>query len=161
MKWCQMVTWIHIKERSKCVCVCSQLFSHVQLCNPMDCSSPDTSVNGNFPGKNTGVGCHFLLQGIFLTQGLNSCLLLLLHWQVDSLYQDTNNWDQPYEETVRKLSSTSQGKRTHKKLSTFIFVYQPLERWEKLFFYSPPSLWYFLGHPLQISITYYLLTIIP
>ena len=36
----------------------------------------------NFPGKNTGVGCHFLLQGIFLTQGSNS---LLLHWQVDSL----------------------------------------------------------------------------
>ena len=29
----------------------------------------------NSPGKNTGVGCHFLLQGIFLTQGLNSCLL--------------------------------------------------------------------------------------
>ena len=35
----------------------------------------------NFPGKNIGVGCHFLLQGIFLTQGLNLCLL---HWQVDS-----------------------------------------------------------------------------
>ena len=32
----------------------------------------------NFPGKNTGVGCHFLFQGIFLTQGLN---LHLLHWQ--------------------------------------------------------------------------------
>ena len=29
----------------------------------------------NLPGKNTGVGCHFLLQGIFLTQGLNPCLL--------------------------------------------------------------------------------------
>ena len=28
----------------------------------------------NFPGKNTGVGCHFLLQGILPTQGLNSCL---------------------------------------------------------------------------------------
>ena len=27
------------------------------------------------PGKNTEVGCHFLLQGIFLTQGLNPCLL--------------------------------------------------------------------------------------
>ena len=37
---------------------------------------------GDFPGKNTGVGCHFLLQGIFPTQGWNSCLL---HWQVDSL----------------------------------------------------------------------------
>ena len=39
----------------------------------------------NFPGKNTGVGCNFLLQGIFLTQGLNLHLLHLLHWQVDSL----------------------------------------------------------------------------
>ena len=29
----------------------------------------------DFPGKNTGVGCHFLLQGIFLTQGSNSGLL--------------------------------------------------------------------------------------
>ena len=32
------------------------------------------------PGKNTGVDCHALLQGIFSTQGLNSCLLWLLHW---------------------------------------------------------------------------------
>ena len=31
------------------------------------------------PGKNTGVGCHALLQGIFLTQGSNQCLLCLLH----------------------------------------------------------------------------------
>ena len=35
----------------------------------------------DFPGKNTGLGCHFLLQGIFLTQGLNPWLLHLLHWQ--------------------------------------------------------------------------------
>ena len=39
----------------------------------------------DFPGKNTGVGCHFLLQGIFPTQGLNPHLLCLLHWQADSL----------------------------------------------------------------------------
>ena len=38
-----------------------------------------------FLGENTGVGCHFLLQGIFLTQGLNACLRRLLHWQMDSL----------------------------------------------------------------------------
>ena len=38
------------------------------------------------PGKNTGGGCHFLLQGIFLTQGSNPCLLYLLHWQAGSLY---------------------------------------------------------------------------
>ena len=35
----------------------------------------------DFPDRNTGVNCHFLFQGIFLTQGLN---LYLLHWQVDS-----------------------------------------------------------------------------
>ena len=37
------------------------------------------------PGKNTGAGCHFLLQGIFQTQGSNLRLLCLLRWQVDSL----------------------------------------------------------------------------
>ena len=37
------------------------------------------------PGQNTGVGCHFLLQGIFPTQGSNSHLLHLLHWQANSL----------------------------------------------------------------------------
>ena len=37
------------------------------------------------PGKNTAVGCHALLSGIFPTQRLNSCLLCLLNWQL--LYQ--------------------------------------------------------------------------
>ena len=37
------------------------------------------------PGKHTGVGCHILLQGVFLTQGLNPRLLHLLHWQAGSL----------------------------------------------------------------------------
>ena len=37
------------------------------------------------PGKNTGVGCHALLQGIFPTQGSNLCLLRLLRWQAGSL----------------------------------------------------------------------------
>ena len=47
----------------------------LQLCltlyDPMDCSLPGSSVCGDFPGKNTGVGCHAFLQGIFPTQGLN------------------------------------------------------------------------------------------
>ena len=38
-----------------------------------------------FPNKNTGVGCHFLLQGVFPDQGSNPCLLSLLLWQADSL----------------------------------------------------------------------------
>ena len=52
------------------------------LHDPMDCRPPGTSVYGDPPGKNTGVGCHVLLQGIFPTQGWNPCLL---HWQVGSL----------------------------------------------------------------------------
>ena len=39
----------------------------------------------DFSGKNTGVDGHFLLLGIFPTQGLNPPLLCLLHWQADSL----------------------------------------------------------------------------
>ena len=41
---------------------------------------------GSSPGKNTGVDCHFLLQGIFLTQGLNLHLLCLLHWQAGGFF---------------------------------------------------------------------------
>ena len=41
--------------------------------NPMDCSPPGSSVHGDSPGKNTGVGSHFLLQGIFPTQISNPC----------------------------------------------------------------------------------------
>ena len=43
----------------------------------------------DFRGKNTGVGCHFLFQGIFPTQGLNPRLLHLLHWQEDFLFFTT------------------------------------------------------------------------
>ena len=48
----------------------------------MDCSPPSCSVHGISQAKNTGVGCHLLPQGIFLTQGSNP---RLLHWQADSL----------------------------------------------------------------------------
>ena len=51
----------------------------------MEHGLPGFSVHGIFPGKNTGVGCHALLQGFFQTQGSNPSLLLLLHWQVGSL----------------------------------------------------------------------------
>ena len=52
----------------------------------MDYSPPDSSVcPWKFPGKNTGMACHFLLQGIFHTQGSNLDLLHVLHWQAHSL----------------------------------------------------------------------------
>ena len=42
---------------------------------PMDYSPPGSSIHGIFPGKNTGVGSHSLLQGILPTQGSNPGLL--------------------------------------------------------------------------------------
>ena len=54
------------------------------LCNPLD-RHPPGSCSWDFPGKNTGVGCHFLLQEIFSTRGSDSHLLHLLHWEMDSL----------------------------------------------------------------------------
>ena len=67
-------------------CVLSR-FVISTLRDPVDCRLPESRDS---PGKNTGVGCHALLQGIFPTQGSNLHLLCLLHWQVGSLgYQDT------------------------------------------------------------------------
>ena len=68
-----------------CVCVCAQLC--LTLCDPMDCR---LLCLWDYPGKNTGVSCHFLLQGIFPTQGSNLCLLCLLHWQADFFYHLTH-----------------------------------------------------------------------
>jgi len=59
-------------------------FSCVTLCNPLDCSPPGSSVHRILQAR-TLVGCHALLQGIFLTQGLNPCLLYLLHLRMGSL----------------------------------------------------------------------------
>ena len=55
------------------------------LCNPMDLNPPGSSVHGDSPGKNTGVGWQALLEGIFQTQGSNPHLLCLLHWLAGSL----------------------------------------------------------------------------
>ena len=73
--------------RDKCRLVqrCAQ--SCLTLCNSMEFSVLGCSCPWNFPGKTTGVGCHFLLQGIFSTQESSPHLPCLLHWQVDSLPQ--------------------------------------------------------------------------
>ena len=49
--------------------------SRVRLCDSMDCSLTRFLHPWDFPGKKTGVSCHFLLQEIFPTQGLNPGLL--------------------------------------------------------------------------------------
>ena len=54
--------------------ICSVTLVVSSSCSSMDCSLPGSSP-WDFPSKNTGVGCHFLLQGIFPTQGSNPGLL--------------------------------------------------------------------------------------
>ena len=55
--------------------LCLVVQSCPAFCNPMGCSPLGFSVHGNSPGKNTGVDCHALRQGIFPTQGSNPGLL--------------------------------------------------------------------------------------
>ena len=80
------------------------------LCDPVDSSPPGSSVHGDSPGKNTGVGCHAFLQGIFPAQwsnpGLPHCRWILyclspqgspriLEWVADSFSRGTSwprNW---------------------------------------------------------------------
>ena len=93
---------IHTRPRSgRCVLspamwICSTEPQHVMCCG-LSCSAVSDSLwlHGrqparllwpwDSPGKNTGAGCHFLIQGLFPDQGSNPCLLCLLHWQAGSL----------------------------------------------------------------------------
>ena len=61
------------------VCVRAQLLSHMQLFAISWTWATRLFLPWNFPGKNTGMGCHFLLQEILPTQGSNPRLLCLLH----------------------------------------------------------------------------------
>ena len=54
-----------------CAVLCLVSQSCLTLCDPMDCSPPDSSVHGDSLGKNTGVGSLSRVQGIFPTQGLS------------------------------------------------------------------------------------------
>ena len=70
------------EQRGSCCCFLV-LQSCLTLCDPMDYSPLDSSVHGDSPGKNTRVGCHALLQGIFQTQesnpGLPHCRQILYY----------------------------------------------------------------------------------
>ena len=78
----------------ECVCVRTCVHTHVYMLSH-SVASDSLQRHGlflarlfcprNFPGKHTEAGYHVLPQGIISTQGLNSRLLGLLHWQAESL----------------------------------------------------------------------------
>ena len=59
--------------KPKCKSKCEVAQSCPTLCDSMDCSPPGSSVDGDPPGNNTGVGCHFLLQSQGSNLGLPRC----------------------------------------------------------------------------------------
>ena len=69
-------------QKDNLCCCCLVTKSCPTLLQPHGLQSVRFPCPQDFPGKNKEMGCHFLLQGIFLTQGSNPCLL---HWQVGSL----------------------------------------------------------------------------
>ena len=81
-----MVTTSGANLRSRTLlpsCMCAQSLSHVHSIWPHGLEPARLLCPWNFPGKNTGVGCHFLLQGIFPTQGSNLCLFVsCVGWQI-------------------------------------------------------------------------------
>ena len=85
-------------------------FSHVQLCYPYWLFGP-----WYFSGKNTGVGCPFLLQGILLSQGSNLRLLHLLHWQAGSLpLMPPGQLPWTYSQVMQKSQEADRHKTVHR-----------------------------------------------
>ena len=90
------------------------------LCNPTDCNLLGSSVHGDSPGKNTGVGRHFLCQGIFPTQesnpGLHHCRQIL-YWlshqgRLNNSYNSTTTKTQS--NNAQKTNADISTKRTHR-----------------------------------------------
>ena len=74
---------LHILSTIYCMHASSLI--RVQLFGPHGLQPDRLLCPWNYPSMNTGMGCHFLLQGIFLTWDQTLHLLWLLHWQADSL----------------------------------------------------------------------------
>ena len=75
----------------RCACVHTKsLQSCLTLCDPMDCSLTRLLCPWDFPGKSTGVGCRFLLQGVFPARG--SHLHLLCHALAGGFFTTSSTW---------------------------------------------------------------------
>ena len=103
-----------------CVHLCLVAQSYTTLCDPMDCSPPGSSVHEILQGKNTGVGCHFRLKGIFPTRGLNPCLLSPT-LQADSLLITLGNYELEKSQRSQDLNPGSLAlERGHCSLETSV-----------------------------------------
>ena len=113
--------------------LCLVTRSCLTLCDPVDCNRPGSSVHGESPGKNTGVNCHALLQGIFPTQGSNPgfphCRWILYqlshqgrrhrYWQSKRLY-----WEGAIGRTIGGLENSGELLCSSLRLLVIEFVFE-------------------------------------
>ena len=91
IQWLQLCTFTtrtgvqSVSRALRFLALAKLLQSCPTFCESMDYIDCQAPLSTDAPGKNTGVGCYALLQGIFPTQGPNPHLLCLLHWQASSL----------------------------------------------------------------------------
>ena len=85
---------LSVKSVSESISMFARSLSHVWLVVTAWTIAHRLLCPWDFPGKNTGVGCHFFLQGIFPDQGSNLCLLCLTYWQAVLYHWAT--WEAPF-----------------------------------------------------------------
>jgi len=119
----------------------------------MDCSLPGSSVYGSFLRKNAGVGCHFLLQGIFPTQGSNLRLLrlLLCRWILHCwAMEEAIYWsifDLQYCVSLWCTAKCSLSPYTHTHTHTyFSYIY--------IYIYSLLPVWFITEYWIQFPVLY-------
>ena len=93
------------------------------------------------PGKNTRVGCHFLLQGIFPTQGLNPHLLCLLH--CNRILYSLSHWRSHYFSSESTKNSEHGWWRQISWVHTVILPLISCLNIGKLFYLSVPQISHF------------------
>ena len=77
----KMCIYIYLNPK-RLTCVCAQSLAMSNSLQPHGLHPARLLCPWDIPGKDTGLGCHFFLQGMFQTQRLNLCPL---HWQMNSL----------------------------------------------------------------------------
>ena len=117
-------------------------FSHVRLFATVWIVTPRLLCPRDSPGQNTGVGCHALLQGTFLTRGSNLSLLCLLHGQLSSLPLAPPGTS-PFKYYLASSPGEPEG---HAGLSQVLFLFVLMQRGQ---FRRPP---FYPGDPPRKSI---------
>ena len=120
------------------------------------CNLPGLLCPWNFPGKNTGVGYHALLQGIFPTQGLNPHLLHLLHCR--QILAPLSHWGSPNPVTSVLRRRSDQDTETHRGRTLWGHRVKAINKSERLqeethtsiLDFQPPALWnkFYLNQPV-------------